>query len=62
MEKDKIYIYGARKWAKNFMPQWNGRECVILKRYKKPRNCMIKFLDNGQIEITNIGLLGLKRR
>lgn len=57
----KIYIYGARKRAKNFMPKWNGRECIILKKWRKPRNCLIQFLDNGQKTITNIGLLGLKK-
>jgi len=57
----KIYIYGARRWAKNFMPEWNGRECAIIRKWTKPRNCLVKFLDNNQETVTNIGLLGLKK-
>jgi len=44
------------------MPQWIGRECVVLHCCKKPRNCLVKFLDNGEVTITNIGLLGLKKK
>ncbi len=57
----RVYVYGARRRARNFMPQWIGRECVVLHCCKKPRNCLVKFLDNGEVTITNIGLLGLKK-
>jgi len=44
--KKYIYIGKAR-------PDWHGRKCVIGARFNKPRNVLIKFLDDDSEVVTH---------